>query len=561
MDLLRSHEAPGQRSSDAQSQPPTYHEHAPLVSSEMASDAHTALNTDGQQPGEGYPYANEQEQSIHPYGEHEPATTKPERTWPRNGVRSSRLALWEWKWEFLSMVLSMACFAAIIIVLLYERDRALSDWHFTIAPNTLVSVFSTLTEAGFMLTTVACVGQLKWIYFSRSSRRLRDYDYFQEATEPIGALRFIWTINIRAKLAVVGSVIALLSLAVGAFTQQIISYSLRWVPASEYADRVTFGSSNAYDSGIGLYRQTAVDGDGNLNSVNTVMAEQVQSSMTGAIMSGLYDLDTSINVACPTGNCTWAPFTTLGISAQCLNVTTNMTATKPSYNGLVGYTYTLPGNVSFDMTVGVTSSEGAIATSFRSVTHTGWNYSANWVEPTLVKLYAVNVPVSGAGDSDDPIPLEWAETEGIECTIGWTALHYQNLSVVNGVFEPGLTTEYALVAVPIPGETKYDNDDIDDEYYVNSKFAIAAPDNSSGNASFYINPNDHAFIIQQLNGSLATTSDADAGKALLSSSNLTERIQNITTAMSYIVAQNPNATSVYGTALAQESRFWVARPE
>lgn len=232
-----------------------------------------------------------------------------------------------------------------------------------------------------------------------------------------------------------------------------------------------------------------------------------------------------------------------------------MTDDASSEDGVDGYTYTLPGNVTLDMGVGVTSSVATIITSFKSSTSTGWNVTANWANATLLKFSAINIPVydSETGNATMAIPLLWDEFEAFQCTLSWTMRYYSNMSVVDGIYSAGLVVDYDLVPVPLPGVVQY-IDDIDENMYFpgNYEFKIANPTDETQDPSIYINPNDHAFIIQELQTYLETDSNEDAGKALLSASNLPERIQNITTSMSYAVGQNPNATSWTGLAIAQE---------
>lgn len=43
--------------------------------------------------------------------------------------------------------------------------------------------------------------------------------------------------------------------------------------------------------------------------------------MEGAVANGLWGLRLSDPISCPTGNCTWPIFSTLGICSSCANVT------------------------------------------------------------------------------------------------------------------------------------------------------------------------------------------------------------------------------------------------
>lgn len=65
----------------------------------------------------------------------------------------------------------------------------------------------------------------RWIYFQQRAHRLLDLQIFDEASRgPLGALKLIWTVRLRAIVAVTGAVIVILTMALDPFTQQILSF-------------------------------------------------------------------------------------------------------------------------------------------------------------------------------------------------------------------------------------------------------------------------------------------------------------------------------------------------
>ncbi|KAF2024342.1 hypothetical protein EK21DRAFT_29195, partial [Setomelanomma holmii] len=97
-----------------------------------------------------------------------------------------RLSNWWW-WELGSVLLSVACFIAIIVTLRVIQNKTLSSWHSAISPNALISTLATVSKASLMLAVAACISQLKWLYFERSPRSLGQLQIFDDASRgPLG---------------------------------------------------------------------------------------------------------------------------------------------------------------------------------------------------------------------------------------------------------------------------------------------------------------------------------------------------------------------------------------
>lgn len=154
----------------------------------------------------------------------------------------------DWLWEISAAFASICCLVAIIAVLFTTHEKPLSAWHFLISPNALISIFSTLSKAALLVPVASCIGQLKWIYFTKSPRALEDIQTFDDASRgPWGALTFLWSVNVRANLALCGSLITIAALAMDPFVQQIIAFPSRTVPSSTPS---RFGYAQTYDSGV-----------------------------------------------------------------------------------------------------------------------------------------------------------------------------------------------------------------------------------------------------------------------------------------------------------------------
>lgn len=66
-----------------------------------------------------------------------------------------------WWWELGSVLLSCACFIAIVITLCVVQGDSLSSWHSVVSPNALISTLATISKASLLLAVAACISQLK----------------------------------------------------------------------------------------------------------------------------------------------------------------------------------------------------------------------------------------------------------------------------------------------------------------------------------------------------------------------------------------------------------------
>jgi hypothetical protein len=73
---------------------------------------------------------------------------------------TSRLLLDSWIYEAVAMGLSIACLAAIALIVYYYDEKAVPQSVITL--NTAVSVLSTAARSGLIFVVSAVVGQMKW---------------------------------------------------------------------------------------------------------------------------------------------------------------------------------------------------------------------------------------------------------------------------------------------------------------------------------------------------------------------------------------------------------------
>ena len=127
------------------------------------------------------------------------------------------------------MIVSLCGLVAAAILLGTVNGKPLSSWAFPIAPNSLLSVFVTMSKTALLLVVSDCISQLKWLYFQHEPHRLHDIHTFNEASRgQWGSLEFLFNVKVKdaflgfksgAAPAALGTLITIAALAVDPFAQ------------------------------------------------------------------------------------------------------------------------------------------------------------------------------------------------------------------------------------------------------------------------------------------------------------------------------------------------------
>lgn len=132
-----------------------------------------------------------------------------------------------WTAEILGALLGLASIAAMAAVLFAMDGKPQAEWSVRIQPNSLISIFSTISSCAFMSAVTQCISQSKWMHFQKGGRVI-DLQRFDQASRGAwGALQFLGRLGFRNAIAIAGSIITIASLAMGPFTQQIIEFPVR----------------------------------------------------------------------------------------------------------------------------------------------------------------------------------------------------------------------------------------------------------------------------------------------------------------------------------------------
>ncbi|KAJ5588442.1 hypothetical protein N7537_011120 [Penicillium hordei] len=241
-----------------------------------------------------------------------------------------------WTFEILNCLVAVAFLVAIILVLYKFDGKPVPDWPYGITLNALVSVLSTAMKAAMMCIATESLSQLKWSWFNQGNK-LSDLALLDAASRgPAGALIALFYFVPR-HLITFGCLILVITAATDPFVQQVMGIQGRSVPTHLNASIQVCNSSLYTDFGEGA-------GPG---------MNKVPLPTIGAIYSGIFQEQTPNSknplVECATGNCTFAPYQSLGICSRCANITDLLTLQKAAgvTSQQATYKYKLPNDFTF----------------------------------------------------------------------------------------------------------------------------------------------------------------------------------------------------------------------
>ncbi|KAF2225882.1 hypothetical protein BDZ85DRAFT_279545 [Elsinoe ampelina] len=423
--------------------------------------------------------------------------------------KPSRFRVRDWQWEFAASLFSLGCFAAVVGVLAANDQRPLSRWEFVfgITLNTFIAILSTLSRTALLVPVASGFSQLKWIHLMGPPRPLRDVQTFEDASRgPWGSFELIRRLHVGSKLATWGSLITILTLAMGPFAQQLLSYPAR----SVLNDGAVFYRSQIYDSQYGEYRTTRGPSEG--------LGSTMGSHMQDAILNGLFNLSTPKQFECPTTNCEWEEFASLAVRSICSNVTRDTQAGCVFSRGRQLCNYTTPAG--FTLAAGSFESSGVGGRSYFNTT-------------------AFEAPLNGQ--------------QVLECEMQWSGRVTRNLTVVNGTFHPGTSEDFDLALI------KGDYDMVGGSPRKWYTFNVTEA-TFSGNRTFTIDSIDLEGIQAFLYSVFTASRSSVFYLPLMNSTDRAATVASISDSMSYALGQSPSGTRVDGRAISSELYIRVEWP-
>ncbi len=192
------------------------------------------------------------------------------------------------------MIFSICCFGSIIGVLRAFDNHPLPSLPKGITLNAVVSILATGAKSALLAAVASAIGQGKWTWFQSQPRPLEHAQILDEASRgPYGSLAML-SRETAFSVPAIGAIITVLSLAVDPFIQQILTTSIHQVPQT---------------SSLAVTTQATAFLNPEILSVN--------QAINNAIYTDKFDR----TPGCPSGNCTWPAFRSLGWCSKCQDVT------------------------------------------------------------------------------------------------------------------------------------------------------------------------------------------------------------------------------------------------
>ncbi|KAK3328651.1 hypothetical protein B0T19DRAFT_462302 [Cercophora scortea] len=317
-----------------------------------------------------------------------------------------------WAFEFIWILVSLSSFSVILVVLLIYDGRALPRLPLNITLNTLVAFFSSLSKAAFMIPVAEAISQCKWNWF-RTDKPLSDFETFDVASRGfwgsvtlLGRLRWRQAVHRRYNIASLGALVTIFSIMSTPITQQLIAYPTRLGPAVDVNNPTT-----------AAVRAWAIDPSaGPRGPSNTVL-----STVLNGFLTRVDDPIQPLGVSCPTGQCTFPRFNSLGICVKMENITSslNVQETPPDPNSwplqLLLTNVTRQYDVSLGGECNMTSPSTIAFRTCRSQANESFAFQ-NDADMMASKVYSFPVMYSMIdkdtfASPDDPGPVRWGAME------------------------------------------------------------------------------------------------------------------------------------------------------
>ncbi|KAI0509150.1 hypothetical protein F5B22DRAFT_649197 [Xylaria bambusicola] len=213
-----------------------------------------------------------------------------------------------WIPEIISVVIAFGAVGSMIGVLAKFNGHALPEWPYYITLNALIAVLAAVTASAMNMSLQNSMSQLKWVRFKKSRTRLSDMEVYDEASRGIwGAMKLLFTYR-GSLLGSFGAFVSIIVLLLGPFAQQIVVYQTR---EAESLEGASVSRALNYTGAL----------PGTSSSTGFVPILPLKSAVYNGLFAENGRPEASLAFDCQSGNCTFDPYDTLGVCAQCVDLT------------------------------------------------------------------------------------------------------------------------------------------------------------------------------------------------------------------------------------------------
>ncbi|KAF7186700.1 hypothetical protein HII31_11932 [Pseudocercospora fuligena] len=461
-----------------------------------------------------------------------------------------------WMSEIGGLLVSLICVIAVIALLTTYSGHQVPEWH-GVTFNFVIAALAQIAHAFMIGPLGAALGQLKWSWFWNEAqpRQVSDFQAYDKASRGVvGAASVFFSTRLRPATSI-GALLIIATLGIDPFLQGIPTYPIVLVPSDATAK---ISIATTYDD-LGVNDQ-----GGDTDETVPILGLGTK----GAFYSGVFNTTSSAAIAplCPTRDCTWNEYSSIGVCGTCADVASllNQTINEEGYDGPSAI-WTLPNGMYFD---------SGLYQMLVNSTYPTMKFN-NLQEYSVVDITSLSLGTMGT--------LNFATPAAFECILHFCVQTYE-ASVTRGVFQERLISSFPNTSTPAqeaqaaikpssPNLTLPDVQPTGVVYYnydfVNSYVTIRPPGSSKeyqiGNDTFLL---FREWIQQTLTGEL--DSNAETGRATdditqalygAVSNGFIERIANSLTAqMRGITGETANGTTYSVVAVVQPRWGWLVYP-
>ena len=368
-----------------------------------------------------------------------------------------------WGWEIAAWVLVAISVVALLIIFARYTNKSLRQWDLAVTPGAVVAVLSQIGHTAAVVPVTACVCQSMWLSLAkksglaqrteqvdRPSRLIQVQKYFDGSRGPLGSISLLYehprsyekpTLFICAALTEsrmlvwLGAINLILIILFGPFAQQTLQLPTRSYNTLDPASLPRCLQYRASQPSVQLSTPPG-DPSRQYNSVPVAMRLAVADGLSRNDVS-----PSNIQGSCPTRNCTWGSYQTLGVCSNVEDVSSSITSKcRKTPINLAGCKYSVP-----EISKHPTLTDTQLDIPRRGLGHTLWVGASDYHlqnNPysninTLVEFYVIYVQDFAKWDSLDPTIDHKDDLIALKGVLNLCLYEY-NTSTVSGVTE---TTE------------------------------------------------------------------------------------------------------------------------
>ncbi|KAF2104206.1 hypothetical protein NA57DRAFT_70423 [Rhizodiscina lignyota] len=226
----------------------------------------------------------------------------PEQKLDFQSTKAPRPSRWKrfifdtWLPEVAMISMSAVLLIAIAAVLEAYDSNPMPKLPYGLTLNAIISILATLSKSCLISVVASAISQLKWCWIQSRRRTLRDLQLFDDASRgPLGSLAMLFEVRTWS-FTTIGALIILVATLFDPFVQQILTSPGRW-------------TSRPSDSAVAP-RAMKFPVDNQLDLMPTINSGVYSNT-------GQFERDPT----CPSGNCDWPPFESVGWCSKCINAT------------------------------------------------------------------------------------------------------------------------------------------------------------------------------------------------------------------------------------------------